>query len=119
MNKLIIEDSCFSHSTSSSWYHKPEKFEWDRNTNQEFEEIVTTNLHSVGNYPNKKVYGWIIEPPDIGGGAYDFAKNNYEKFEKIFTYNKELLEISENLSSYQLVGVGLMNTNKKYMIKTN
>jgi hypothetical protein len=104
MNKLIIEDSCFSHSTSSSWYHKPEKFEWDRNTNQEFEEIVTTNLPSVGNYPNKKVYGWIIEPPDIWGGAYDFAKNNYEKFEKIFTYNKELLEISEKFDFLPIGG---------------
>jgi hypothetical protein len=104
MNKIIIEDSNFNHSTSSSWYHKPEKFEWDRNTNQEFEEIVTTSLPSVSKYPNKKVYGWIIEPPDIWGDAYNFAKNNYEKFEKIFTYDKELLQISEKFDFLPIGG---------------
>jgi hypothetical protein len=103
MNKLIIEDYYFSHSTSSSWYHKPEKFVWDRNTNQEFDKIVITNLSSVNNYPTKKVYGWILEPPIISPGEYNFARINYEKFEKIFTYDRELLEID---SKFVLLPIG-------------
>jgi hypothetical protein len=115
MDKLIIEDVSFSHSTSSTWYHKPKKFEWDRNTNQEFESIVVTNLNltSVDKYPDKKVYGWIIEPPDILGGVYDFAKNNYEKFEKIFTYDKELLKISEKFDFLPIGGCWIDEEDQK------
>jgi hypothetical protein len=103
MNKLIIEDSNFSHSTSSSWYHKPEKFEWDRNTNQEFEEIIVTSLPNVGKYPDKKVYGWIVEPPVISPNEYNFAKTNYDRFEKIFTYDRELIESD---SKFELLPIG-------------
>jgi hypothetical protein len=103
MNKLIIEDYYFGHSTSSSWYHKPEKFVWDRNTNQEFDEIVITNLSGVNKYPTKKVYGWIIEPPLISPNEYNFAKTNHKKFEKIFTFDKELIEMD---SKFEILPIG-------------
>jgi hypothetical protein len=103
MNKLIIEDHYFIHSTSSSWYHTPKKFVWDRNTNQEFDEIVITDLYSVNKYPHKKVYGWILEPPIISEGDYTFAKINYDRFEKIFTYDKELLQLN---SKFVLLPIG-------------
>jgi hypothetical protein len=64
---------------------------------------VTTNLSSVGNYPTKKVYGWILEPPIISPGEYNFARINYEKFEKIFTYDRELLELD---SKFVLLPIG-------------
>jgi hypothetical protein len=113
MYKLIIEDSNFSHSTSTSWNHKPEKFVWDRNINQDFEKIIITNLYSVGKYPNKKVYGWILEPPAISPNEYNFAKTNYNRFEKIFTYSKELLELNPKFDLLPIGGCWIDNNDQK------
>lgn len=93
--KLYINDNTFSHAPSSSWYNQPNYFEWVRNRDDETDKIFITDLHLVDNYRNKKVYGWIIEPPELIPGYYSFAKENHQKFEKIFTYDKELLNISD------------------------
>jgi hypothetical protein len=102
-NKLYIEDYSFSHAPSSSWYNQPNDFEWCRSIGDDVKEIVITNLFSVSKYPKKKVYGWLIEPPEFTPSSYNFAKENYGKFEKIFTYDKELLNISEK---FELLPIG-------------
>jgi hypothetical protein len=104
MKKIIIEDSHFAHSTSSSWYHKPEKFEWDRNTSQQYEDIVITNLLNVDKYVNKKIYGWIIEPPEVAKENYEYVKKNFSKFHKVFTYDKSLLNIDERFEFLPIGG---------------
>jgi len=103
-NKLYIEDYSFSHAPSSSWYNEPTNFEWCRSIDDDVKEIVTTNLFSVDKYPEKKVYGWLIEPPEYVSSSYNFAKENYDKFEKIFTYDKELLNISEKFEFLPIGG---------------
>lgn len=107
MNKkyLNIIDSCFAHAKTSSWYNESDLFEWrrDKNSNTN-EEIVITDLSAIDRVPNKKVYGWIIEPPNIEPTQYDFAKNNFHKFEKIFTYDKSLLEISNKFEFVPMSG---------------
>jgi hypothetical protein len=105
MNESIcIDDSVFSHSKTSSWINKSDIFEWDRENFDNYEEIVLTDLKKFHLYPNKKKYGWIIEPPSIDASQYIFAKNNSDKFEKIFTYSRELLEFSKK---FEFVPVGM------------
>ena len=85
MQKLFINDACFAHSTSSSWYHKPENFEWTRTDVHLFDTVFITNLFASENYTNKKIYGWLIEPSTLIPKQYEYAINNQNKFYKIFT----------------------------------
>jgi len=110
-DKLHIVDTSFSHAPSSSWYNKPKHFDWVRNNNSN--EIVTTNLQIVDSLPNKKVYGWIIEPPDLIRGTYEFAKKNYNKFEKIFTYDENLLSISNKFELLPIGGCWIEESDRK------
>lgn len=101
-NTLHIVDTSFAHAPSSSWYNQP-KFEWLRNNISNADEIVLTYVPHVDQYPNKKVYGWLIEPPSLNKFEYDFIKDNFHKFEKIFTYDKDLLSISDK---FVLIPIG-------------
>jgi hypothetical protein len=101
--KIPIQDKKFDHSFSSSWYNRPTHFEWIRNNYENFNFVVLTNLFDVDKYPNKKVIGWIIEPPTIDGSQYEYAKVNHHKFFKIFTYDEELMNITDK---FELVPIG-------------
>jgi hypothetical protein len=95
MESLLIHDSIFSHAKTSSWTHESEIFQWERENLDSSEEIVLTDLDKFYLYPNKKKYGWIIEPPHFDNLQYIFAKKYIDNFEKIFTYSKELLDFSK------------------------
>lgn len=101
-DKLYIEDRHFSHSISSSYYNKPKNFDWVRENYQD-DIVVITDLKNFSKYPGKKVYGWLIEPPNLSYDQYDFAYKNYNKFEKIFTYDKNLLDVSD---IFELLPIG-------------
>lgn len=94
-DKLYINDKMFSHAKSSSWYNVPTLFEWVRKNDEEHLIFTDFSLKDVDNFNNKKKYGWILESPVITPFAYDFIRNNYEKFDLIFTFSKELLNISD------------------------
>jgi len=115
---LHIRDVNFAHSTSSSWYHTPKHFDWVRNQDDLTDKIVITKLTDVHLYPNKKVYGWIIEPPEINNSEYDFAINNIDLFEKIFTYNKDLLMRSEKFVFIPIGGCWIDREEMKIYEKT-
>jgi hypothetical protein len=102
MDKLYINDTHFAHSFSST-DTKPEEFEWVRNEIGDYIVLTDNSLHMVNNYHGIKVFGWLIESPLITPSAYKFAKENYEKFEKIFTFDKELLKLSDK---FELVPIG-------------
>ena len=112
-NKLFINDYSFSHSSSSSWYHKPEKFEWTRENPDLFESIFTTDLLNVDNFANKKIYGWLIEPPTLIPKQYEYAINNQDKFYKIFTYDKNLLKISNKFEFLPIGGCWIEEKDRK------
>lgn len=113
MEKLYILDSLFSHAKTSSWYNTSELFEWDRNIEDSSDNIVITNLFHVDNFKDKKIFGWIIEPPNIDRNQYNFAIKNYHKFEKIFTYDVELLRISDKFEFVPIGGCWLKKEDRK------
>lgn len=94
-DKLYINDKMFSHAKSSSWYNEPTLFDWVRKNDEEHLVFTDFSLNDVDIFNNKKKYAWIIESPVITPSAYDFIKNNYYKFDLIFTFSKELLNISK------------------------
>jgi hypothetical protein len=100
---LFIDDTVFSHAKTSSWYNESEIFQWDRIDSENYKEVVLTDFEKSHLYPEKIKYGWIIEPQHIDSKQYILAKEHKEKFEKIFTFSRELLEFSEK---FELVPYG-------------
>jgi len=110
---LYINDTNFSHAPSSSWYNVPENFEWSRVILEDTDNIILTNLYNHSLFPNKKLYGWVIEPPSINKSQYDFAEQNYDKFVKIFTYDKELLSKSSQFEFLPICGCWIEESDRK------
>ncbi len=97
--KLPIFDNMFSHTHTSSWYNKSSIMEWDRNLNLNY--IFTTNPNV--DFKDKKIYMWLIESPEITTNDYQYVKDNANKFDKIFTFNREILE---SISSSRFTPIG-------------
>lgn len=95
---LHIVDTSFAHAPTSSWYNVSKKFNWIREgVDINTDNIVLTYLPDVDKflYEKREIYGWLIEPPELNKFQYDYIKVNYHKFKKIFTYDKDLLDLSE------------------------
>jgi len=93
-DKLYIHDTMFSHAKSSSWYNEPELFDWVRKYDEDHLVFTDFSLRHVDHFNNPKKYGWLLESPEITPFAYDFIRQNYDKFDFIFTFDKSLLELS-------------------------
>ena len=111
-DRLYIDDTMFAHAYSSSWYNKPDKFEWVRGGVGDYIVLTDHSVHKVDKHPSRRVYGWLLESPHITSNAYQFIKDNYNKFEKVFTFKKEFLELSDKFVSIPLGGCWLEEGNR-------
>lgn len=112
--KLPLFDGMFSHTHTSSWYNKSSIMEWDRSINLDY--IFTTDPNV--DFNDKKIYMWLIESPEITTGYYQQVKNNPKKFDKIFTFNKEILDSTSN-SNFVPIGGCWINENDRKIYKKN
>jgi hypothetical protein len=117
-DKLYIHDSMFSHAKSSSWYNEPELFEWVRNYDENHLVFTDNSLRYVDSYNNKKKYAWLLESPEITPFAYNFIRENYDKFDLIFTFDKTLLELSEKFVLIPYGGCWIENKDRVIHEKT-
>lgn len=115
---LFINDDIFKHSHSSSWYNHPSKFEWVRKQNSEHLVFTDYSVFEVNNYDSKKKYAWLLESPDITSSSYVFIKNNYDSFDKIFTFDEELLSISQKFKFTPIGGCWIEELERKIHKKT-
>jgi hypothetical protein len=97
--KLFIQDSSFAHCLFSNNPLPPIQFSedivWDKTrnyTNNDF-VIYTDNFLHISRGNNKKDIAWLIEPQELIPQTYDYIKNNWNKFFKIFTHDKDLLNL--------------------------
>lgn len=93
-DSLFIHDSVFQHAKTSSWYNESKLFDWVRENPEKYDEVILTDLEKSYLYEGKKKYGWLIEPPHFDNSQYILAKRHQEDFEKIFTYDKSLIDLS-------------------------
>ena len=112
-DKLFLVDSNFSHTSFSSLSNEADSFEWDRQNSENYDSVVLTDLRRVGEFTNKKIYGWIMEPPHFDSEQYDFAKKEFERFEKIFTFDKKLLDSSKKFEFLPIGGCWIPDEQKK------
>jgi hypothetical protein len=113
MDKLFIKDSLFSHTFSSSWHNKPTNFEWVRDYNHEYLILTDDNVFDISLYENKKLYAWLLESPLIKSKSYEFIKENHDKFEKIFTFDKDLLVLSDKFIFTPIGGCWIRDNERK------
>ena len=119
-NSLKILDSLFSHAYSSSGMNRPKNFTWDRGFGEDFKDIVITdnNITDVDLFPTQKVYGWLLESPVVSYQAYEIIKSYYLKFEKVFTFKKELLDLSGIFEFLPIGGSWIEEKDTKIYSKT-
>lgn len=111
-DKLYLVDSNFPHTSFSSLGNSADFFEWDRENSENYDLVVITDLGRVDEFPNKKTYGWIMEPPHFDSIQYDIAKKEFEKFEKIFTFDKRLLDFSDKFEFLPIGGCWIPDEQK-------
>ena len=103
MRNILIFDRHFAGKHSSTYgINLPLNFRW-LNAEEQFgnpdyaniasKEIVVYTDHCL-TWPDKigKIkIGWLIEPEEYIPDLYQYIKENYDQFDYIFTWNKELL----------------------------
>jgi hypothetical protein len=94
--KLPIRDELFAHAKTSSFWNESDYIEWDRINVDDYDFIFLTDNNIKDGIMNKKKYVWLIESPEITPGSYEYVKQNKGLFEKIFTFDREILENYEN-----------------------
>lgn len=117
-DKLYIHDTMFSHAKSSSWYNEPDLFEWVRKYDENHLVLTDHSLMNVDNFSNNKKYAWLLESPEITPFAYDYIKENYDKFDLIFTFSEELLMLSEKFILIPYGGCWIDENDRKIYDKT-
>lgn len=101
MINVPLRDSSFSHTISGYLTERVSNIgKWKRDfdpANELFVVLTHTSLYEAFYYTQLglKVYAWLIEPQSIQPEPYNFILDNFNLFEKIFTWNKELLAVSD------------------------
>ena len=103
-DKLQIVDSMFSHAHSSSWYNHPTYFNWTREDYGDLVVFTDTSVNLVDRVHKNKKYAWLIESPLVTSLHYNFIKNNFNRFDSIFTFDSELLSLSPKFKFVPLGG---------------
>jgi hypothetical protein len=104
---INLIDSTFSHSKIGycSDYQDSLFFKWKReNFNKNGNDFVVYTDARLGEVTNNhNSIAWLIEPKEIAPYTYDFIVNNNNKFKKVFTHEKSLLDKGGN---YELLPFG-------------
>lgn len=117
-DSLFIDDTIFQHAKTSSWYNESSIFDWDRENPEKYREVVLTDLEKTHLYEDKIKYGWLIEPPHFDNTQYILAQKKQEEFEKIFTYDRRLVESSNKFEYLPYGASWIHETDRKIYSKT-
>lgn len=106
--KVKIIDTNFAHAKYSSDFQESKYIEWDRDlSNIKYEEplFFTDNSIISGNqyyFYHKNKIAMLMEPRAMNPSIYDFVSKNYRdiNFNKILTYDKELLAIGKPFEQF-------------------
>ena len=115
---LYVKDTAFQHAKTSSWYNESKKFNWVREYDNSFLIFTDENIFESDSFYNKKKYAWLLEPPSINPEIYEYIKINYNKFDYVFTFDKELLSISDKFILIPFGGCWIFENNRKIYDKT-
>lgn len=106
-DKIKLLDTTFAHSILGycSDYQTSELFSWNREIKPIVigETLVLTDMVLSQPIPTLNNVAWLIEPIDIAPHNYTLIQQIANKFSRVFTYEKTLLELG---SPYELLPFG-------------
>lgn len=123
MKNIKLFDVNFPHQEFTTAYQTSNKIKWDRNySNNDVDDtvIITDNcMMSQFEFKGKKI-GMIMEPRAINPYIYNFLsdKNNLCSFDKVLTYDKLLLDVSDKFEFYPHCGCWIQPEFQKLYNKT-
>lgn len=122
MNKKIIKiiDNTFKYRKDSMSYHNSEFIQFVKVKNNNTNELIfitDSDLILVDEYNGIKV-AMLVEPRSISEGIYRFIEINHNKFYKVFTYDKKLIEECDNGEFYPHGGCWIKTEDHKVHEKT-
>lgn len=106
VKKIKIIDGNFHGDPSMSLGCKPTNMKWlfikNLNEIKPNDVVVITDLHlsKVDLIKCRKKIALILEPPAYNPQCYQFIKKNFNKFDKILTHNRELLELDSRFTYF-------------------
>ena len=110
MERISLLDSNWKHIgiNAGSFVQEdpPQKFRWDReDLTHDILVLTDKHIHEVDNYHNKYKVCMLGEPRVIATDAvYDYAMNNWQKYDLILTFEKKILDACPNAVWYAFDG---------------
>lgn len=108
MKELKLLDKNFPHTEFTTQYQTSDKIKWNRNFDKvnDDEILIATDDCIMYNDYTCRMVGMLMEPRAINPRIYNFLskEENTHKFERILTYDKELLDLSDKFEFYPHCG---------------
>ena len=118
MKRVPIKDSSFSHCVYSNNPTPPVTISktviWERTNIKDTEKTVYTDQHLK---ECNGGIGWLLEPKDMQPHAYEFVKTHSNRFNTIWTHEKELLNSLPNAKFVPHGGCWIKEEDRKIHIK--
>ena len=108
--KIYLQDSAFAHCEFSNnplpIKQRTDKVEWDRSDNYTDDDVVVWTDIDIPkaldrNGPN---IAWLVEAMPYHQGYYNFVAENKDKFEQIWTHDRQLINHCDNAKFLPLGG---------------
>ena len=106
MDKINLIDRNFAHSKLGycSDYQTSKLFHWDRDGSSGNHFVYTDMMLKINERKvGKSIYAWLIEPFEIAPQNYKLIQQINNKYIKVFTHEKTLLDLGQN---YEFVPFG-------------
>lgn len=100
MISIKIDDILFSHCKYSTAFQESKYINWNRSPISGNDDIAVYTDNSLDrvNPSVKKKIGWLLESPAISERQQEWIKNNHDKFDLVFTNNKDVLSLDEGFT---------------------
>ena len=124
MEKKIVKifDRNFAHAKFTTDFQESKYIEWDRMYhNVKDDELIFLTDDCMGESDNIKgnKIGMLMEPRAISPHIYNYIENNNASLDKIFTYDKILLDSSDKFEFYPHCGCWIQPENQMIYPKKN
>lgn len=104
--RVKIYDGCFAHAKYTTDFQESKYIVWDRemeDTNDDPIFYTDSLFNRVSGEVNNK-YAMLLEPPSLAPGNYEYLKENNHLFNKVLTYNKDMLDLGDKYVFYPYGG---------------
>jgi hypothetical protein len=119
MKELRIFDTLFAHGKYSTDFQESKYITWNRNSKDKNFAVFTDDSLTFASESNiNKKVAWMVESPQIKPTQYKWIKENYNLFDEIWTFKKDLLDISDKFKKVLLGGCWIKPEDQKIYNKS-